>query len=552
MDAKNKTTVTTKLWRMLSLQNDYNKEMCMKRFTIALAGLALVTTAQAADTTDFKWNAEMRLRYTNDTAYSFQKEIQNEAGATNPGNGQGAIPDQSMGRNYNSFAQRVKLGLGMTRGESLSGYLSTINHSYWGDTANRTAAGDYTYGNPNAPGATAARNNDFVLNEAWGWWKANDMVSVKFGRSTMEIAGGAVAGPNDWQPIPNVFDGIWSMWDFEPVSVKMFGLKLRDTNVDGAAGTSTPAAGQTSGPSAGATNAIGQRDDSESVLYGVVAGVKNLPEFLKVAEVHLMQVNDETTTTYLPNGQTAANQAVITNTDRAEMLRYGLIVSGDMSNVDYRLIGDFYTGKKKADGTLGGTSATANTFARDQALSGSMVDLNVGYTLPEIMMLRIGANYHMDSGGEVTNTDNKTYKPFAYSAHEFGGDMDVMTWGNLTYWGLNVAVKPMDDLDVKLSYWDYSRTSERDGVTVNGFNQGAETNGTTTATNNTRHAGTQAGTSNKIGSEIDFTVTKTYGENFSIWALYGVFTPGEFIKGNPAGARDDAHTRMQVQAKLTF
>lgn len=485
----------------------------MKRFTIALAGLALATTAQAADTTDFKWNAEMRLRYTNDTAYNFQKEAGTQS---NTGGGTGGVSADSVGRNYNNFAQRVKLGVSMQRGESLSGYVSTIQHGFWGDTSARTAVGDYTYGNPQTVAADGTRNNVFVVNEAWGWWKASDMTSVKFGRSTMEVAGGAVVGANDWQPIPYSFDGLWTMWDFEPVSLNLFGLKLSDANVTGAnqVKTTTP----------------GTVDDKESVMYGLVAGIKNLPEFLKKTEIHLLQVNDESTTSFTNS---------ITNvTDRNEILRYGLFVGGDMMNIDYRLIGDFYTGKKKVSTTTAGTG--------DQNLTGTMLDLTLGYTLPEIMMLRIGGEYHMDSGGEVTATDNKTYKPMAYNWHDFGGDMDVVQWGNLTYWNLNLGVKPMDDLGVKLEYFNYTRTSERDAVSINGARQGAQT------TANTLAAGTAAGTSNKIGSEIDFTLTKTYGDNLSIWALYGVFTPDEVIKGTSGRDRDDTHTRIQLQGKLTF
>ncbi|MGE3975159.1 MAG: alginate export family protein [Bdellovibrionales bacterium] len=471
----------------------------MKRFTIALAGLALATTAQAADTTDFKWDAEMRLRYTNDAGYNFQKEVSTTA----TGNGNNINAANTAGRNYNGVAQRVKVGVGMKRGDSLSGYVSIINHNFWGGTGGRTAAGDYTYGNNENVG-TGTAGNVFIVNEAWGWWKASDMAALKFGRSQMEIAGGAVAGPNDWQAIPNTFDGLQTMWDFEPVSLNLFGLKLRDLNPNGAAQTT-------------------QTDDAESVMYGLVAGIKNLPEFLKKAEIHLLQTNDETTTSFV---------GATTSTDRNEIMRYGFIVGGDAANVDYKFITDMYTGKKKV------SPSTASTG--DQNLTGSMFDLTVGYTLPEVMMLRIGGNYHMDSGGEVTATDNKTYKPFHYSSHEFGGNMDVVQWGNVTYWGLNAGIKPTDDLGVRLDYLSYSRTSDRDSVSINGATQSAET-GTTTA-----------GSSNKIGSEIDLTVTKTYGDNLSVWALYGVFTPDEFIKGNPASARDDAHTRIQLQGKLTF
>jgi hypothetical protein len=57
-------------------------------------------------------------------------------------------------------------------------------------------------------------------------------------------------------------------------------------------------------------------------------------------------------------------------------------------------------------------------------------------------------------------------------------------------------------------------------------------------------------TQKPIGNEIDLHVTKTYGENFSIFGLYGMFQPGDFIKQTLGNA--ETYNKLQLQAKMTF
>ncbi len=501
---------TTKLWRHLSLQQDHNKEKCMKRVTSILAVLALSTAANAADTVDMKWNAEMRTRYTNDAQFAGKKE----------------------GGNYNGFAQRNKLGLHLTKGENFQGHVSLVNNFFWGSSALRSGTrNNYMYGTPDTVVASTNNNNVLAVNEAYGWWKASDMASLKFGRSSMEIAGGYVSSSQDWLATPYAFDGMWSMWDFEPVSLNVFATKLHDANT---VATSPK------------TNTMAGNSDPEAVMYGAVLGIKNLPEMLKKAEIHLLQTNDEATNPAYRTGGTTGFAAAADNL-RTENLRYGLFLGGDHMGWDYHAAADLYNGKTKHQ--------AANTSTQtDYNLSGSMFDLGLGYSFPEMMMLKISANYHMDSGGDAPNgtsvKDFKTYRPFYYDDHNLGaGLLDAVTWGNLTFWSVSAGVKPSDDLGVNLTYTKMSRSSDKDTVSVYGFAAGATS--TTALTS-----------SNDIGSEIDFSVNKTYGDNFSIWALYGVFTPGDLVKEDNAydgatiatagSSKEENHTRIQIQGKLTF
>jgi len=462
----------------------------MKRITSILAVLALSTAANAADTVDMKWNAEMRTRYSNDANYAGIK-----------------------GENFGVFGQRNKLGLHLTKGENFQGHVGLINHFNWGSSTNHASSG-YNPGANTIIASPATDSNAFVVNEAYGWWKANDMTSIKFGRSAFEIAGGFVISSEDWLSVPYSYDGLWTMWDFEPVSLNVFGLKLNDTRTSSAQGT------------------VNGNSDPENVMYGAVVGFKNLPEALKKAEIHLLQQNDETNRTAATLAGAPATAAT-----RAEIMRYGLFLNGDHMGFDYRAAADMYQGKAKV--FTGGSST-------DFDVNANMFDLGVGYTFAEMMMLRIGAVYHTDSGADSANMTNKAYKSYQagqYDAHNWGGSyMHAVTWGNLTYYSLDAGVKPMEDFGANLRWTKFSRTNNKDTVTVYGAT-----------------AGTVASTdSNDIGSEIDLTLTKSYGDNFSIWALYGVFTPGDMIKNDATAAmgtsteKEDSHTRIQLQGKLTF
>jgi hypothetical protein len=488
---KNFESETTKLWRQVSLQKDHNKEKCMKRITSILAVMALSSAAYAADTVDMKWNAEMRTRYTSDNAYA------------------GVKGDKSHSPNtYNAFDQRNKLGLGLSKGESFQGKLTLINNFAWGNTNDRTTTTD----NPGTAAVTGG--NLLLINEAYGWWKANDMTSLKFGRSAFEIAGGYVSSADDWLANPYTWDGIWSMWDFEPISLNVFGTKAKDTNVAHAQ-IGTAHAGQS---------------DAESVMYGAIVGFKTLPDALKKAEIHLLQQNDEVTVPAL------AGTPSFNDSFRTELMRYGLFVNGDVAGFNYHAAADMYQGKFKY------FSSGSST---DIDMTGSMFDVGVGYTMPEMMMMHFGLTYHMDSGGDTAtaaNKSDKTYHAGQYDAHNIGGTLlDAVAWGNLTYFRLNFGMKPQEDLGVDLYLSKFSRTNNKDTVMVYG-----------TA------AGTVAATdSSDIGQEIDLTLTKSYGDNFSIWALYGMFQPGDMVKkdgvnGTVGSTEEEQHTRIQVQGKLTF
>jgi hypothetical protein len=205
------------------------------------------------------------------------------------------------------------------------------------------------------------------------------------------------------------------------------------------------------------------------------------------------------------------------------MSHYGLTLMGEASALDYRLTGDFESGKIKAGAT-------------DVNLAGTMFDVELGYGLPEFMKSRVYVTYHTDSGADSSTNDKaEQYIPLFYDTHKYAGLMDTVTWGNLTQIGIGLGLNPSDDLNVGIQYNMFSRTTDK----------GAKTVGTVSV------PAAPTNTEKVLGSEIDLTATKSYSENFSIYAQLGTFMPGEAVKKANAD-KGDSENQIVVQGKLTF
>ena len=449
----------------------------MKKLLLALSSLMIASGAFASSPTgtgtpaDFKWDAEIRTRYTTDSNRNWAKAS-----------------------SLSNWYQREKLGATMMRGDNMSGRLSLVHAHRWGDNiAQGGTAGTAplptnggTFNKVNVGAAGAADYNVLLVNEAWGWWKAGDNWSVRFGRSGFSFGDGTIISQNDWFDYPHSFDGVWVNFNFDFMDLTAFGIKAWDPDT---------------------TLAASNNSDPETNIYGAVVKAKNLPDVLKYAGLHFFQTN--------------AEDANVGITGTVNTMRVGLTLFGDNSGFDYRATGDFLSGKAKQHAT---------TTERD--LNSSMFDVEAGYTFAEFMKARLSFNYHMDSGdSSSTDTKTETYLPLRPDTHKFGGLMDAMLWGNSTYFDIGLGVSPMDDLKVGLNYVMFSRTKDTDGITT-GFGSVADT-----------------GDKLPVGSEINLHATKSYGEHFSIHALYGSFTPGDFLKDT---GRNETFSRGQVQAQLNF
>lgn len=432
----------------------------MRNVLVLGALLAFMPVAHAADKGgEFTHDAEYRIRYQHDEAWN--------------------TADKDADTNRNTMMQRFKLATTFKSGEKFAAHLSLLANSVLGDQTGNSA---------NEVPDNAA---DLEVNQAYGTWMINDSWMAKFGRGGFTLADGSVISQNDWQATPYAFEGVLVNWEHEMMRLSLFMVKAEENL--------TPSNGN---------------DDPESNFYGLALDWKSLPEFLKMANIHVMQVNAD------------ERDVGAGATYRKNEMRYGVVVGGDAANVDYKLQYAAHDGEE--DGTaIGGTK-------RDK--KGNMMGAEVGYSMPEMMKMHFGVAYHQDTGDDA-GTSNDKYDSFYTEKHNSAGMMDVLGWGNLTFWKAAFTMSPMDQTEVGLQYWMFNRTENSSGATMG----------------NNGYAGYAAGTdtSDDLGTEFDLHATHKYDGGFQITAWVGMFMPGKHIK-NVAGGKDDTFNQLFVEGKMTF
>lgn len=439
--------------------------------------LALVTlcfgTSSFAQDVEVKHSGEFRARYLNHRNTTAQ-----DLTAT------GKDADST------DIDHRFKLNLVARKGESLQAGITLLNASGWGE-------GNTATGGNQIPSSRDDLDDDNLLfvSRAWGWWKANDSISFRFGRVGLEFGDGSVFSENDWEQFPVSHDGVLGLWDINLGKFTFFGVKNRERGV----GTLD--------------------NDAEENMYGGAFDFKNVPSYIKIFNVHFVQITQDEFGT--PDSSKDNRQHL------------GLAVGGDTFGFIYKLAGAYQLGK---------TTGTASGSAFEADNTGWMYDILGGYQLSSLRNFKITGSYHQDSGDKdlSDNSKNEAYNPLFYDRHNFAGLMDVLRWGNLTYWSANASLSLMDDLDAGASYLVFSRTTS-----------GANVTPTTYGPN---YSLTDVSTNDDLGSEIDAWLNKTYpSSGFQIGGRFGVFMPGDAIKQMPlAQMRDRSIYQWMLQGALTF
>lgn len=394
--------------------------------------------------------------------------------------------------------QRSKLNTTVRAGEKMTFNMGMVHNADWGSNADQTP--DDVVGRDAGVGGDPHNNdtnNLLTINEMYATWQASDEMTIKAGRISQTFGDGTIVSANEYLNVQKAFDGGGVVYDLEPVRLAVFGVR---------------------GANATTTNSFGS-------FYGISADLKTMPSFLKMVNLHYIIVK-RNADTYEINGADVA-------LSKEDATRIGATVAGDVAGFDYRATYAVHDGD-------GSDSAAPGT---EVSISSSMMDLEVGYSMPAMMNFRVHAGYHTDSGDDdptPATGGNDRYNPFHYQQHENAGLMDVLGWGNLTYTRVGVALSPMEDLTVGAEYLIFTQTEE------DGISYGSDGSTIQTATATAALGGTSPVGEDDLGTELDVVVTKKYTNNFAIQARYGMFSPGD------AWTTDDTFTQMYFEGKMTF
>lgn len=471
-----------------------------------LIGLALVTAASGyarAEGTEFKWGGEVRQRYTLTNNATF-----------------------SEGSSFtdSNWLQRNKLHVTAITSDKLQAHFSLLQANVWGSNgfvgdAAYTASTTTTF--PTGVPAARTAASTLGVHEAWVWWKVTDSFSLKTGRMSGTKGNGLIWSENDWQANPYHKDGLYGnmTWDF--MDLGLGGGKLADS---GAASAKTQW-----------SNVGGTTTDSEVNYYALMLSFKELPDFLKNANVFALQINGDAGQgggTFAPSVSAAGGSWGLTT--------YGLGLGGDVSMIDYGVDVAMQNGKQKSV-LAGGTDTT---------FEGTMFNLEVGANFPEFMKGRFHIGYHMDSGNDSTTTDkNKAYQPLFYDMHKYAGNADIWGFGNLTDITVGLALTPMEATTVGLDYHMLTRTTEKAAATElsNGFsNRFMVPTGTFSAATPTTN------TEKGLGTEIDLWAKHDYGSGFSMLANISLVSLGNYYKPTGYNGVNTSAYQFAAQAQYNF
>ena len=170
----------------------------------------------------------------------------------------------------------------------------------------------------------------------------------------------------------------------------------------------------------------------------------------------------------------------------------------------------------------------------EQKINANMFDILAGYKTADLMGLNLSLNFHQDSGTATGTTDNQTYQPLFYDRHNHEGLMDIMNWGNLTYFAFKASMMPSEDLETGLGAFVFSKT-QSSGT----FNAGA---GPFTVAN--------SGSATDLGTELDLYANKSYVDNIKINSRVGYFIPGGALKNATVPASDKGYLDFMLQASV--
>lgn len=469
----------------------------MKNLFAALATLALVPVANAAEKgADFTHNAEFRVRHSM---------------MQNPSANKDDIGTQ------NTTMQRFKLGTTFRASEKFSATLTLLNNMTWGsDNLNVADSNGYASGTGDTgrglPNGTHNGDNMILVQEAYATWNVSDEFNLRFGRGSFTMADGLVISANDWESTPFAFEGVLGHYEMEFGRFGVWAAKFAeyDRGDRSATGTNPPDSGS-------GTNV----SDPEANNYGLSFDLKTMPAWLKMVNVHFIK----TTKAVTPN---AAGAAAVGQ----DITRYGVSVGGDVANFDYHA-------------TYAMSGGDFKTFAAKTKSDGNMMHFMLGYKFPEFMNSRVYAIYHSDTGNKSSTADkNETYDAYFYERHANAGLMDIVDWGNLTYYSIGYTLMPMDQMEIGLEYHVFTRSEK-----TSGNNRGV--GGTQLTGLGSTLAAPGDTTKNDLGSEIDLVATKKYDAGFQIQARYGMFMPGKAIKLNNTN-KADTISELFVEAKMNF
>jgi hypothetical protein len=349
---------------------------------------------------------------------------------------------------------RAQLDIQLNKGEYLETYFRAIHHSEWGNES-------------------AATNDQFILQQAWGNWKVSDFLNLKFGRQPIVIGRGLVFGENEWENVPTYYDGFGVLFDWDAMELSLYGVKVYE--LDRVTNTSIAS-------------------DPELTNYILDVSFKELSDMIRMADIHFVQVLGDL-------GQVPSTGEVLRK-QRVQRFGFDLIFGGVYYEVSASA--NYVTGTKE------GVTPT-------DKVKQLMLDTEAKFLMPDWENFQFWVGYHQDSGDETPNdgTDSQ-YEPMNYNLHVNAGRLDFFKFGNLTFLRTGASMHFLSDWYVGAEVFWFDKTK------AGAANYLARSIMATDFLNGTL----QFGNEKTLGTEFDLWIGKTYQSGVNLELSFNMLKPG--------------------------
>ncbi len=315
--------------------------------------------------------------------------------------------------------QRAQFDVKLLKGEYFETFFRFIHFSEWGESVGNTISPQKDAFN---------RGNGLLVNQAWALWKVDDSLGIQLGRAPLNFGLGFVYGYNDWFNVPYTFDYFDFAWDWESLNLSLIYAKIEELE---------RVSGQTLSP------------DPEENHIIINIDVKNLSDALETFNFNIVQVNRDL-------GSNDGGASVLNGLN---MQKFSLETALNFRNFFSTLFISYGTGDEKV--------APVNQVGgiENVRISHTALDFKLGYRSQELGGLRIWGGIHSDSGDKTPgDNESQTFNPLYYNVYGQSGLMDLLRWGNLSFYRIGLDIDIFTGLKLGSEWLSFSRTEVADGI----------------------------------------------------------------------------------------
>ncbi|MCB9072341.1 MAG: alginate export family protein [Bdellovibrionaceae bacterium] len=361
---------------------------------------------------------------------------------------------EPTGENFVRSSHRAQIDLMIRKGEFFKTYFRAIHQGTWG--------------------ANAVDQNNFLIQQAWGDWKVSEFLNLRFGREAIQVGRGLVYGYNEWENAPTYYDGFSTIFDWDVLDFSIHALKLYQLDK--------------------VTN-VSTASDPDVTNFILDVNLKQISDYIRMANFNFAQIHSDIG--QIPNTTTILNKQSIQ--------RFGFDLVTDGVN--------FRTGA-----TLNYVTGTEITPAKSMTVKQFLVDGEARYMQPDWYRLNAWFGAHYDSGDkDASDNVNEQYEPLNYNFHINAGRLDLLKFGNLTFFRSGFSMAFFGDWDLGIEAFVFRKT----------VSNGA-TNFFRTPMATQFSAGTyQLGADKQLGTELDLWITRTFSSGVNLDITLNYFNPGQ-------------------------